>query len=189
MAKEEIIEKLKVFLLRHSPFDEESQIVYLMVEIRKILAQEESNGDYPLLKFYSDWAVHHKKDRITPEIRQIMETMYETTKNNIENPALIKAGSPVMQFAYMDELGREIKLFLENHNVDPSLAQEESVWIEFVKLLVKVLENQPIIFSDDDFLNIKSFSFESANTGCVIGVLKFKQPIGKFSFYTFKNIY
>ncbi len=79
-----------------------------------------------------------------------------------------------------------MKSFFENHAIDPSLVQEEDRWLEFVKLLVKVLENQPIIAPTPD---IESVFFEPANTGCVIGILRFKQPIGRYNFYRFMNAY
>ena len=64
MAREEIIEKLDEFLSSHSPLMEECHIVYLMVEIRKILDHERDhrkNGEFSLLRFYCDWTVHTEK--------------------------------------------------------------------------------------------------------------------------------
>lgn len=186
MAREEIIEKLNKFLIGHNPLIEECHIVYLMVEIRKVIDHEKSSVTYPLLKFYSDWTVHTEKDHITPEIKQMMEEMYKTAEMEIKNPALRKTGSPIMLFAYMDRLGQEMKSFFEKHAIDPSLAQEKNRWLEFVQLLVKVLENQPIIAPT---LDIESFFFQPANPGCVIGILRFKQPIGGYNFYRFMNAY
>jgi len=94
--------------------------------------------------------------------------------------------SPVMQFAYMEGLGKEVKQFLESHDLDPTLADEEDKWIEFVQLLIRVLENQPI---NNPTKDIEYFRFEPANPGCVIGTLKFKQPIGGYPSYTFKNAF
>ena len=186
MSQQEIINKLDDFLRIHPQLTEECQVVYLMVEIRKIIDHEKSSSTYPLLKFYSDWTVHTEKDHISPEIQQMMEAIYKTAKSDIANPALRKAGSPIMQFAYMEGLGQEMKSFLENHGVDPSLATKKDKWIEFVKLLVKILENQPI---NNPSANIESFFFEPANAGCVIGVLKFKNPIGEQPLYRFGNAY
>ena len=186
MARDEIIEKLDKFLSDYDPINEECQVIYLMVEIRKVIDHERSSTTYPLLKFYGDWAVHTEKDYITPEIKQMMEVMYKTAESEIDNPALRKAGSPVMQFAYMEGLGQEMRAFLENHSIDSTLATKEDKWLEFIKFLVKILENQPIIAPTPD---IEFFVFEPANAGCVIGVLKFKQAIEKYDFYRFMNAY
>lgn len=186
MAQEEIIEKLNKFLPTHDPLTEECQIVYLMVEIRKIIDHEKSSEMYPLLKFYADWTLHTKKDYITPEIQQMMEVMYKTAEAEIKNPALTKGGSPIMKFAYMDSLGKEMKVFLENHGMDSSLARKKERWIAFVNLLVKVLENQPIITPTSD---IESFFFQPANDGCVIGILIFVKPIKEYNLYKFMSYY
>lgn len=185
MAQSEIIEKLNTFLLQHALLKEECHIVYLMVEIRKILDHENSNPKYPLLKFYSDWTVHIKKDRISPEMEKIMSNMYETASNEIVNPISAQAMSPVIQFAYMESLGKEVKQFLESHNLDSSLADEKDKWIKFIQLLIKVLENQPI---NNPTKDIEYFCFVPADPGCVIGTLKFKQPVDGHPSYIFKNV-
>lgn len=51
MSQPEINHKLMKFLADHVPPSEECHIVYLLVEIRKILDHEESAGTFPLLKF------------------------------------------------------------------------------------------------------------------------------------------
>lgn len=186
MARSEIIEKLNTFLSQHNPLEEECHVVYFMVEIRKILDHESSSSEYPLLKFYSDWTVHIEKDYISPEMKRIMEDMYQTALNEIANPASAKAMSPVMDFAYMKALGKEVKKFLESHNLDSTLADKEDKWIKFVQLLIKVLENQPI---NNPTEKIEYFCFRPANPGCVIGTLKFNQPVDNKLSYTFKNAF
>src|SRR3989344_7144973 len=98
MGRTEIIKKLGDFLPAHDPLTEECQVVYLMVEVRKIIDHEKSGATYPLLKFYGDWTVHTEKSYITSEIKQVMEEMYKTEEADIANPPLRKSGSPIMQF-------------------------------------------------------------------------------------------
>ena len=71
--------KLERFFNERLPFTEEWQIVYLLVEIRKILDRG-NNRKYPLLRFYADWAVHTAKDRINSEIKTIMERILDEIK-------------------------------------------------------------------------------------------------------------
>ncbi|MFH1423390.1 MAG: hypothetical protein ABIG29_00305 [Candidatus Nealsonbacteria bacterium] len=186
MVQLEIIEKFKTFLSQHPSLKEECHVVYFMVELRKILDHENSSAQYPLLKFYSDWTVHIKKDYISPQMKIIIDDMYKTALSEIANPASVQTMSPVMQFAYMDGLGKEMKQFLENHDLDSSLANEEGKWIEFIQPLIKVLENQPI---NNPTKDVEYFCFASANPGCVIGTLKFKQPVRGYPSYTFKNAF
>ena len=184
MACNEIIEKIDSFLSGHSSLTEECHVVYLMVESRKIL-DHENNGRYPLLRFYCDWAVHTEKSRATHVIRKIMEDLYEDAKKILANPAMTRSGSPVMGFAYMENLKDEIKAFHEAHEL-PTDLRNENGWINFVSLLVKVLENQPIIRPTADIAN---FSFIPAAFRCVAGKIEFAQPVnGRYDF-TFGNKY
>lgn len=187
MAREEIIEKLDSFLNGHAPLAEECHVVYLMVEIRKILDHENDHrqrGDFSLLRFYCDWTVHTEKTRITDDMRSIMNVVYKDAKSHIETPAMREAMSPVMQFAYMDKLKEQMASFLEQRGLNMALVGDG--WLSFVQLLVKVLENQPINDPTDD---IASFSFVPAAERCVAGVIYFKKPINGYRHYKFANAY
>jgi hypothetical protein len=87
MSRPEIVDKLNSFLSTHHTFTEEAQVVYLLIEIRKILDRD-SNMKYPLLRFYCDWCVHTRKDKITPQIKLIMEQLYTNIKDQIQHPAV-----------------------------------------------------------------------------------------------------
>jgi hypothetical protein len=182
--EDEIVKKLNDFLIKHKIFTEECHVVYLMVEIRKILDRENGHR-YPLLRFYCDWTVHTEKGRITDEMKIIMSEIFQTVKAEIENPAMTRAGSPVMRFAYMENLKGEIKMFLEGHGISFVLVEEDN-WIQFVQLLVNVLENQPIKNPIDE---IVLFSFIPAAERCFQGIIKFKQPINRYDHYRFANAY
>lgn len=187
MAKEEIVEKLNSFIANHNPISEECHAVYLMVQIRKLLDYEQDHwkyGSFTLLRFYCDWTVHTEKTRITESIKTIMDGVFKDVKGQIENPAMVKAMSPVMQFAYMENLRDELKKCLQSRGVN--LVLVGGGWIPFISLLVKVLENQPIKNPTDD---ITLFSFMPAADRCVCGVIKFKQPINGYDHYNFSNAY
>ena len=183
MAREEVIDKLNDFLIKHSPITEECHVVYLMVAVRKIL-EHEKNKDSLLLRFYCDWIVHTEKDRITDDIREMMVEIHKAVKSEIERPYTVQAMSPVMQFAYMDKLKEEMEKFLTDRDIDKTLI--ENGWLEFVKILVKVLENQPINKPTDD---IKLFSFTPAADQCVKVVILFEQPIKSCDHYNFATAY
>jgi hypothetical protein len=187
MAREEIIEKLDDFLNHHDPLTEECHVVYLMVEIRKILDHEKDHrqtGDFSLLRFYCDWILHTEKTGITENIRLIMEEVFKDAKSHIEAPAMQQEMSPVMQFAYMNNLKEQMVHFLEERGLNSAIVNDG--WISFIGILVKVLENQPINDPTDD---ISVFSFIPAAEGCVAGVIYFKKPINGYNHYKFANAY
>jgi hypothetical protein len=57
-----------------------------------------------------------------------MQEMYETAVKDIANPAL-KTASPMMRFAHMEDLGREMKVFRRSCS---TLADEKKQWIRFI---------------------------------------------------------
>ena len=183
MAKEKIIEKLDTFLSARNPITEECHTVYLMVEIRKILDHEKCK-DFPLLRFYCNWTVHTDKD-IEAEMKIVMEEMYSDIKEQIANPVMVKSDSAPKRFAYMDNLKAEMKKFLEERGINSSIT-EGSSWVEFVRLFIKVLEDQPIKNPTDD---ITLFSFIPAAERCVQFVVVFKEPINGYPSYKFGNAY
>ena len=186
MAIDEIVEKLKSFVLAHCPPKEESDVVYLMVEMRKII--DKRKKEYPLLKFYADWAVHSEKDRITPEIERISEELYSTAVTEIESafPGMSGTKSPMNAFAYMEELGKEMLALFREFGIETAFVEDRESWIQFVALLVKVLENQPI---NNPSKNVQTIYFEPANEGCVIGIIIFKKPVNGYEYYKYMNVF
>jgi len=81
--KPQIIEKLNKFLENHTPFKEECQAVYLMVELRKLLDREKEDRKntnekyFPLIRFYCDWTVHTSKKYKTEAISGVMNKINE----------------------------------------------------------------------------------------------------------------
>ena len=183
MAREEIVEKLDSFLNGHMPFTEECHVIYLLVEARKVL-DHDNNRKYPVLRFYCNWSVHTDKDS-TQEMEAIMKDIYQDVEKKISNPALVSGETKVIGFMYMEDLQVEMTKFLREYQLPTSLTGESN-WLEFVKLFVKILADQPIKNPSAD---IKQFAFLPAADGCVRGRIDFNQNIGQYSYYQFGNVY
>lgn len=187
MAREDIIEKLNKFIVERTPVIEESQAVYIMVEIRKILDHNKDhwrNGDFTLLRFYCDWTVHTDKTRITESMKSAMQEIFQDIKYQMKMPVVAQTNSSVTRFVYMEALRAEMKRFLEEHNINLNLV--DNGWMSFVKVLVKVLENQEMLSPTDD---IVSFTFLPANDGCVVVKVVLGQQINGYDYYKFGNAY
>lgn len=186
---EEIISKLNFFLKNHLTFKEECEVVYLMVEIRKIL-DHKNNGKYSLLRFYCDWTVHTRKDRITKEMKKIMTEVYINIKKEIETKRFVQENE-VIKFIYMQQLRKETADFFTEINLFDELVKNDKAWLFFLKLFVKILEDQPII---EPISEIKTFCFIPSVEGAVAGIVVFKNKIiGKdkkeYDFFRFANQY
>lgn len=192
MGRIEINEKLKSFLTKQ-PFTEECRVVYLMMEFRKILDHAyDRNKDFTLLRFYCDWLVHTEKSKISDSIKIIIEKLYEEIKFQIEtgSPGL-KGDTLIVGFIYMEDLKKEILEFLSKENLPLDLCTNEDFWVNFIKNIVGVLVDQPILKPTRD---VSAIVLLPATPGCISGHIYFTIPIvGKdainYDHYTFRNAY
>lgn len=179
MSRVDIIDKLHAFFKIHDPITEECHAVYVLVEIRKVLDRD-YNDKYPLLRFYCDWCVHTQKDRITPQIKAIMEQIYAS----IEKPSPVN-NSNMMSFIRMEDMRNEMSQFLVEYNLTVSFAKDSVNWIEFIKLMVNVLADQPII---DPCAEIAAFYFITTSQS-LTGTVALNEEIDSKSHYTFSYKY
>ena len=140
MAREELIEKLNKFLVKHQIFTEECHVVYLMVELRKLLDREReenfSNSD-SLVRFHADWVLHTKKDHITQSMQEIM--------TKIDNGIDTYPKNGDIDFLSMPEFRKELVVLLKKYNLPSSFCKEDDQWLNFINILTQVLSDQPII--------------------------------------------
>ena len=181
MGENEILGKLRNTL--YTSFSEECQVMYFLVEARKINCRS-NNPNYPWIKFYRDWAVHISKDESTKEIREVMKKIYdEITSRNIENMT-VRFNPVIPGFACMENLRKEINLFLQSNNLPDSLINIEN-WNKFVHTLTKILADQPIT---DAHPKIKSFSFVPDINDCISGVIEYQKEDGTFDVFPFGEV-
>jgi len=187
MVKEDIMFKLNDFINSHNPVSEESDAVYIMSEIRKILELEKDhwkNGSFTIVHFYCDWMTHTEKDAITETIKAIMDIMYDDAKKTIESSNGFISPDSIVRFAYMKNLQDELRVFLKDHNINTAIVDDG--YIPFISNIVKVLESQKINNPND---SIEYFSFDPANNGCAILTIKFNVPINGYPSYRLKMAY
>jgi hypothetical protein len=144
MGQWQIIDKLKeeIMHLEHQEFSlGEKEVVYFLVEARKVLEHENSANIFRAIKFYADWAVHTRKDRGVPPFIQDM----------------IGKGS-IDKFVSMEYLRKELSKFLDAHGL-PLFFVEEKNWKLFWTKLINVLSEQPL------FLKIAITRFQFHATG------------------------
>ena len=185
MGRYQIEEKSNTFLKEHDPFRGECDVVYLLIEIRKIL-DHENNNKYPILRFYSDWAVHTEKDKITKEIKKVMEDIYKEIITHIENKAQGTKNQKIIGFADFKELRVEVDTFLKDHSLPGNLVIEKEGWPIFKGFLAKVLEDQPI---NDPCIGIQKYSLVPANEGCVLGEIVFEKKPAEYDIFKFGGAY
>ena len=129
-----IIKKLKKFLQNHLKFKDESEVVYLMAEIRKIL--DFKRGSYKILRFYCNWVLHNKLDESSKDLSKKFESNIDFTKS--EKEIAREMNSKHADFLKLNDFKNELKDFFENYNLPLDLINQKN-WVVFIKLLLNIV--------------------------------------------------
>jgi len=159
-----IIGKLDIFLKNYS-MTKQHEVVYLMVELRKLLDRNTKSGSeqFSLIRFHADWVVHTRKDKITPSIKKIMT---EVEKNIDPYP---KDGN--IKFLFLPEFRDELIRCLRSNNLPVDFCQNDNRWFSFTIALTQVLADQPIINPSD---NIAEFRYVDVENKGIMATIKFR---------------
>ena len=142
----EILQKLELEL--RNGITTQSQVVYLMVGIRKIMEQEKSGPNYPYLRFHTDWVLHAQMDRnaIAKEILELFDNAVPHLKAGAELYNLPSRFKRDFDRAIrMDRFEDELQKFLQDHNLPAINETRSDGWTFFHHLYCKVIENCPIV--------------------------------------------
>lgn len=139
--KKDIIQQKIRRELNNLPIDTEPRVMYLMVEIRKVLEHE--NQKNTLLNFYGDWIVHTKLDR--------------KFANQVFSEIINEKSLMAYHIKSFGLLKNELQIFIDKHNLPKGLLSEH--WIAFRDNLLNILVDTPIINKEGD----KSFGFSKGD--------------------------
>lgn len=119
------------------------QVVYILVELRKLLEHNAQKDAYPVLNFYGNWVVHTKlshspvADRIVRLLDEVMNRKAtETIELAVEDEAV----------AYLEErrLRAEMSACLRASGLPTDLCDDDKRWYGFRKSLAGVIEDAPL---------------------------------------------
>src|SRR3989344_733817 len=136
-------EDLQEFITETPVFTKKSEVVYLLAEVRKFV-EASVTQNCPVLKFYCDWALHQRKDRVSASMKAVIEAVYTDAVKDIKTGWGL-GGPNIKKFTYMDSLRDEMRAFFKGYKIKQNLTEKDENWNNFIKMLVKVLEDQPII--------------------------------------------
>lgn len=177
--EDEIIIKLKSAL--DEPIKKECQVVYILAEIRKLLDRWGDLKILPVLRFYSNWALHIEICK-TSAVRPLLEKIEQTILSKKYNVWAVWA---MIDF---EEFCKEIGLFLNKLNINDPF-EDRNYWGNFRSLFVDILIDCPL---KPNYGDIEEFCFvKSLEKGDVDFIIKFKNHIpmrGGFSFLDAEKI-
>lgn len=127
MEKDILYKKIKREL-KTLPIDTEARVLYLLVEIRKVL---EHNGVHnSTLRFYGDWVVH--------------TNLYKSSTQRIFN-LLSEDSHESVNIINFETLRCELKDFLTNYGLPTDIVDVNEFWVSFRENLIDILIDVPLI--------------------------------------------
>lgn len=147
MTKSAIVAKLKILLAKG--ITSEADALYLMVEIRKLLEQQQAKKQYEYLTFHCDWALHATLEGTTAQkILKLFDAANIHLKTGVELhdlPGLLKMEiDRISKMRYFEE---QLDKFLCANGL-PSLEMTRSDgWIHFVHFYAKIVEDCPLVMT------------------------------------------
>jgi hypothetical protein len=137
--QKDITQKLRTEI--ESGINKETQVVYLLAGIRKILEQLEDSSEFGRLKFYCDWVLHSKlSGPPAQDVVQILEFIYQCMAKGERAPEYSEA----MLLIQFDLLKKELSTFLQKFNLT-DFTQNTNAWVVFIYLYARVVEDCPLV--------------------------------------------
>jgi hypothetical protein len=145
--KEDICSKLRREL--DEPISSERQVVYILVELRKLI---ELNGDderFRALNFFCDWAVHAVLDqegakRIVRRFNNLQMRDYEAKWCGKERIVDIEFDTEMDDTIHLCKFRTELATCLQEARLDDSIANDRAKWRAFIIHYAQVIEACPL---------------------------------------------
>ena len=141
--KNEIIQKLGVVLSKS--IESEEQVVYILVQMRKLIDHSQNKSKYLVLIFYCDWALHIKLDRTTAcqMLEKFDEALGAQNDDKTYRVAVEMLG-PIISFeTFRDEFIN----FLLEQSLPTQIAGKMQPWGRFLQLYLRVVTDCPLAYS------------------------------------------
>ena len=146
-------------------------VTFLFVEIRKLI--ESGNMECKTLKFYCDWLLHPKKDFFYPEMKQYIKDIYDYAVKHIKNPMHYEYSQKIAGLIYFEGLKKDMAKALDDKKL-PNKIMHGETWLNLIRVMVKLLENQPLMHPIDE---VSSIVFTPSAEGAAILFINFSVPV------------
>jgi hypothetical protein len=150
MTQHEIIWKLNELLT--GGIDSESEAMYFVVELRKVLEHQGKKSAYQYLTFHCDWAVHAKLQGPTAQsILRHFDAANTHFKSGVELHDLpLPLRREVEGISKMRYFEKELEGFSKDNGLPPLHHTRPDGWPNFLHHYVKIVENCPLVMSAKD---------------------------------------
>lgn len=158
--KQIILEKLAKIL--NSGIDSEEKTVYLFVEIHKIRKLDSEAKSY--LDFFRDWLVHDEisyKPATDFFLNKFEEHVSGLDTKKITHDFILQESD----FFKFINLRTELRNFFVTNSLSSNLTDDNSYWLRFVRLLVEILKECPVL-CENGKIDMLSLTEDSSGNIC-----------------------
>jgi len=147
--KPDIIKKIEAELQK--PIALESQVVYLLVQLRKLIDLGNDRDDYKVLYFHCDWALHPVLDRkaanaivkLFDHWQALIEAMSSAVDGQQLPPELVSQDG-LSETLRLSNFRSELGEYLKAQGLDSGLADDNNQWTNFLKYYAGVIADCPL---------------------------------------------
>ncbi len=149
MARHSIVEKLQREL--EQPIGSERQVVYLLVEIRKLIEIGGDLAKFETLKFCCDWIAH---PILTGAMAQQIVRQFDKAHQETETIRTAADGQRVdIDWAFLQNFEAVLRLstfreqlaeYLQLNGLDPNMAVGDGHWSTFLTYFARIIEDCPL---------------------------------------------
>ncbi|MFA5169783.1 MAG: hypothetical protein WC386_02035 [Candidatus Paceibacterota bacterium] len=137
---DEIIKKLNKVL--NQEYLTECEVVYVLVQVGKILEREETKKEYNLINFYRNWVCHSFLDRneasqIIKEIKKILNE--DCSGNQFEKAKTINTKEKIYPIISFKKFQDQMRNFFNSHGIIFN-----GNWKKFIYKLISIISNIPL---------------------------------------------
>ena len=186
--QDDVAEKLTALASCQEPLSE-SEVSHFLTLCRKYLDHipREEFAKYPILKFFSNWALHITIDR-SREGMEILKRLNDTlveVASIPNNDLVISRLTAILSFP---QLRREIGELLELIGVPDPIDKDQVRWKDFVRHLIEIIRDCPVEVGDvADMPRWAQEGYEAIQAnpikegGWLVGVAVVEVDYGRFS--------
>lgn len=141
---EKTLSKLTALITKDSL--SESDVVYTLSLIRKIIEKHEEKQKFSLLNFYCDWVLHSSITR-SPSGLEMLRKIQETIIVDGSIDPLLLSGKITSILSFYT-LRKELEAFLEEFNLPLDIIKKIEMWAKFIFSIVEIVREYPLSFLD-----------------------------------------
>jgi hypothetical protein len=148
MTAPAIIRKLEAELSKG--ITTESQVVYLLAEVRKLLEQQNAKQEYEYLTFHCDWVLH---PRLAGRTAQRILKQFDDANVHLKAGIHLHDLPPELRseidgISKMRFFKKELYRFLEANGLPNLDTDHPDGWAYFLRLYGKVVEDCPLVMAE-----------------------------------------